>query len=116
MVDSCMPTAFGNVLEDHRPHVLVTVLEEGLLALDDGARDLDERFVADFQALQQPPGFLQLGAHGRVTRVAPDEARIAVVEADFRQGGGVDFHRPTVIGPPHEYVRNDILGRACADC
>ncbi len=43
--------------------MLVAVFQERLLALDDRAGDLDERLVADFQALQQPAGFLKLGSH-----------------------------------------------------
>ena len=51
MVDSCMSMACGDVLEDHRPHALLAMLEEGGLALDDAARHFHQRLVADFQAL-----------------------------------------------------------------
>src|SRR6185437_6918598 len=105
----------GDVLEDHRPHVLLAVLEEGGLPLDDGAGDLDQRLVPDLKALQQPARFLQLGAHGGMAGIAPDEARVALVEAHSGQGGRVDFHGPAVLGAPHEYIRHHVFGRARAD-
>src|SRR5256885_522153 len=71
---------FGDVLEDHRPHVLLALLEERRLALDDGAGDFHEGFVADLQALEQPARLLQLRAHARVAGVAPDEAGVALIE------------------------------------
>src|SRR6185437_13846570 len=105
---------FGDVLEDHRPHVLLAVLEERGLTLDDRAGDLDQRLVPDLQALQQPACFLQLRTHGRVAGVATDEVRIALVETHTRQGGRVHFYRPAVLRPSHEYVGNDVLRGARA--
>src|SRR3569833_3997022 len=69
----------GNVLQDHRPHVLVPMLEERLLPLDDRAGDLDEGLMADLEALQKPARLLQLRPHGGVARVAPDEARVTII-------------------------------------
>src|SRR6185437_6442939 len=65
--------------------------------------------------LQQPARFLQLGAHGGMAGIAPDEARVALVEAHSGQGGRVDFHGPAVLGAPHEYIRHHVFGRARAD-
>src|SRR6185437_12111362 len=72
-------------------------------------------FVPDLQALQQPARFLQLRAHGGMAGIAADETRVALIEAHPRQGGRVDLHRPAVVGPPDEYIGDDILGRTGAD-
>ena len=71
------PHGFGDVLEDHRLQVLVATLEECRLPLHDATRDFQQRFVADFQAANQPARFLQLGAQHRVIGGAADEAGIA---------------------------------------
>ena len=106
---------FGDVLEDHRPHVLVALLEEGRLALDDRAGDLHERLVADLEALEQPARLLQLRAHGGVAGVAADEAGVTLIEAHARQGGGVELDAPAVIGAAHEHIRHHVFGAAGAD-
>ena len=104
MVDFVHLHGLGDVLEDHRSHVLIAMLEECGLPLDDGARNLHERLVADLEALQQPTRLLQLRTHARVTCVAPDQARIAVVQAHARQRGGVDLDAPAVIRAAHEDI------------
>ena len=105
---------FGDVLENHRPHVLVTVLEERRLALDDGAGDLHEGFVADLQAFQQPARLLQLRAHARMAGVAPDEAGVALIEPHAWQRRRVDLHAPAVLGAAHEHIRHHVLRAAGA--
>src|SRR5579864_2322140 len=106
---------FGDVLEDHRPHVLIAMFQERLLTLDDRAGDLDQGLVANFQALQQPARLLQLRAHGRVAGIAPDQTGITAVQTHAWQGGRVDLHGPAVLGAPHEHIRYDIFCRALAD-
>ena len=106
---------FGDVLEDHRPHVLIALLEKGGLALDDRAGDLDQRLVADLEALEQPARLLQLRAHARVAGVAADEAGVALIEAHARQGRGVELDAPAVLGATHEHIGHHVLGAAGAD-
>src|SRR6185437_15215094 len=38
------------------------------------------------------------------------EARIALIEAHAGQSSRVDFHRPAVLGAPHEYIGYHVLG------
>src|ERR1700730_11846036 len=100
---------FGDVLENHRPHVLLAVLEERRLALDDGAGDLHEGFVADLQALEQPARLLQLRAHAGVAGVAPDEAGVALIEPHTWQRRRVDLHAPAPLGAAHEHIGHHVL-------
>ncbi len=105
----------GDVLQDHRSHVLIAMLEECHLPLNDGARDLDQRLVANLQALQQPARLLELRAHRGMARVAADQAGIAAIESHARQSRGVDLDGPTVVGASHKDVRYDVLGGTGAD-
>src|ERR1700704_5980489 len=100
---------FGDVLENHRPHVLLALLEERRLALDDGAGYFHQGFVADLQALEQPARLLQLSAHARVAGVAPDEVGVALIEPHAWQGRRVDFHAPAVVGAAYEHIRHHVL-------
>ena len=50
-----------------------------------------------------------------VAGVAADQARVALVQAHARQRGGVDLHRPAVLGAAHEHIRDHVFGRARAD-
>src|SRR5207249_9776463 len=62
------PDRFGDVLENHRPHVLLAVLEERRLPPDDRAGDLQKGFVAETDALKVPPSARQRCAHGDTTQ------------------------------------------------
>ena len=115
MVDSCMSMACGDVLEDHRPHAFLAVLEERGLALDDAACHFHEGFVADFQALEQPARFLQLGAHGRMSGAAAEHVGVTLVEAHARQRGAVHLDGPAAIGAAHEDVGHHVFGLGAAD-
>ena len=79
----------GDVLQDHRLHGLLAAVEEGLLALDDRARDPEHRVVADLEAAEQPARLLQLRAQHRVVRRARDHAGVALVHPDARQADGL---------------------------
>src|SRR6185312_16390906 len=87
----------GDVLEDHRLHGLVAVLEERGLPLHDAARDFQQRLVADFQAANQPARFLQLRAQHRVIGGAADESGVALIDADARQAGRIDVDGPAAL-------------------
>ena len=100
----------GDVLEDHRLHVLVAVLEECRLPLHDATGDFQQRLVADFQAADQPARFLQLRAQHRVIGGTADETGIALIDADARQARRIDVDGPAALGAADEHVRHDVLG------
>ncbi len=103
---------FGHVLENHRLHVFVAVLEERGLTLHDAAGHLEERLVADLQAADQPARFLQLSPEHGVIGGTADEARITLIHANARQAGGIDVDHPASLGPAHEHIGHDVLGEA----
>jgi hypothetical protein len=42
---------------------------------------------------------------------AADQARIALIHANARQAGRIDFHRPAAFGASYEHIGHDVLGR-----
>ena len=74
----------GDVLQDHRFHVLLALGEEVALTLDDRAGDLQERVVADLEALEEPTRLLKLRTQQRMAaapRTLADQAGVLVVDA-----------------------------------
>src|SRR5688572_4307785 len=89
--------------------MLFPMLEERRLTLHDGSRNLDEGFVANLQALEQPARFLKLCAHAGVTGIAADEAGVAVIQPDARQGGRVDLNSPALLRATNKHIRYHVF-------
>ena len=53
----------SDICQHHRAHELLSLFKEGLLLLDDTARDFQQRIVPAFRAFNQPFRFLQIGAN-----------------------------------------------------
>ena len=50
----------GDIAQHQRNHGLVSPVEKGLLAFDDGGRDFEQGFVAAVQAFDEPARLLQV--------------------------------------------------------
>ena len=108
----------GDVLQDHRFHVLLTLGEELALTLDDRAGDLQEGVVADLEALEEPTRLLQLRTQQGMA-AAPctlaDQAGVLVVDAQTGQGATVELHRPAACGALHHGIGDDVFRSQSAD-
>ena len=100
----------GDVAQHHGDHRFFAVVEERGLTLHDAARHLQQGFVTNLQAAQQPARFLQLGAQGRMVGRAREVAGVLLVDPHFRQGAGVQIHLPAALRTVDINVWDDVLG------
>ena len=86
----------GDFLEHQWPQRHVAVLEECLLALDDGFGHTLDGAVALFDIAHQPARFLQFLGHGAavVQARAPEQFGIHLMQTGLRHGAAVGLHTP----------------------
>ena len=76
-----MPMASAMSPQHHGAHELVAVIEKPGLLFDDGLGDLQQRFVANREAANEPPGLLQLRPQYAEPFVSTQRARIDLIDA-----------------------------------
>ncbi|MNH14468.1 hypothetical protein D3C79_740600 [compost metagenome] len=108
----------GDVVEYHGFHGLFTVFEEALLLFDDAAGDLEQGVVTTLQTLDEPLGFLQVGADelGVLTGLGlSGHGRVGLIDPDARRRIRIQFHHPLVALLDHGHIRDHILGLVLDD-
>src|SRR3989344_474140 len=99
--------ALGDIVQHQRFHGLRAVIEESALAVHDGARDLEQGFIAGSEALDEPARLLELVLQVAVVgaRVAAvDHLFILAVDAQSRRHVRVEFRAPH----PAEFYHDDV--------
>ncbi len=85
------------------------MLEEICLPLDDAGGDLEQGFVADLEAANEPARLLQLGAQHRVIAVAAKQLGVLLVDRQLGHAGGADLDLPAIVHLANEHIGDDIL-------
>ena len=105
----------GDVPKHHGAHELLAAVEKVRLAPDNGLGHLQQRFVANLEAADEPSRLLQLGAQHAVPVSAAQGAGIGLVHAQPRCDGRVQLDDPLPVAAAHEDIRNRVLGGGRVD-
>jgi len=101
---------FGDIMHDQRLHGFIAVLEKILLVLDDTGGYLEQGFVADFEAANQPARFLKLDLEGVIFSAATERSGIQIVDSEPRSQRAVQLDGPVSVDFANEDVGHDVLG------
>ena len=101
-----------NVPQPEWLHCNVAIIEEILLASDDGFGDSKNRGESLFGIAYEPSSFLKLLPKLRMAGVAgsPEDFRIAPVDSDGRENGRINGRHPLQTMMPDDYIGHHIAG------